>query len=245
MRNVINFSQRSIKSSDVCWIAIPASLASLKNGINSMQDILTHWPQVVSAYLVYLVAVMSPGPATMAIASTSLGQGRRHGLVMASGIFCGSMTWAAAASLGLAAVLSHYAEALFVLRVLGGCYLLYLAWRAFRSAASATDPMRTQRTPERLRTTFLKGYAIHVTNPKAVFAWLAIISIGLPAHATPAAVALIVGGCLATGLTVFMAYALLFSTPRALAIYTSARRTIDGVLGTLFAFAGVKLLIMR
>lgn len=210
-----------------------------------MQDIIAHWPQVVSAYLVYLVAVLSPGPATMAIASASLGQGRRHGIVMASGIFCGSMTWAAAASLGLATVLTHYAGALFVLRILGGGYLLYLAWRAFRSAVSATNPMATQKAPERLRTTFLKGYAIHVTNPKAIFAWLAIISIGLPANATPAAVALIVVGCLATGLAVFLGYAILFSTPRALAIYTSARRYIDGVLGAVFAAAGVKLLAFQ
>lgn len=210
-----------------------------------MQDIIAHWPQVVSAYLVYLVAVLSPGPATMAIASASLGQGRRHGIVMASGIFCGSMTWAAAASLGLAAFLTHYASALIVLRILGGCYLLYLAWRAFRSAASATNAMASGGARDSLRTTFLKGYAIHVTNPKAIFGWLAIISIGLPANATPAAVALIVGGCLATGLTVFMSYAILFSTPRALAIYTSARRYIDGVLGAVFAAAGVKLLAFQ
>ncbi|MFN3363854.1 MAG: LysE family translocator, partial [Allorhizobium sp.] len=102
-----------------------------------MTEILQHWPQVVAAYLVYLVAVLSPGPATMAIASASLGQGRRHGLTIASGIFCGSMTWAIAASLGLAAILSQYAQALILMRILGGLYLLYLAWRAFRSAASS------------------------------------------------------------------------------------------------------------
>ena len=33
-----------------------------------MSVILEHWPQVLAAYLVYLVAVLSPGPATMAIA---------------------------------------------------------------------------------------------------------------------------------------------------------------------------------
>lgn len=210
-----------------------------------MEDIIQHWPQVTSAYLVYLVAVLSPGPATMAIASASLGQGRRHGMVMASGIFCGSMTWACAASLGLAALLTHYAGALTVLRILGGIYLLYLAWRAFRSAGSAIDPMTAKPATANLKRTFLKGYAIHLTNPKAIFGWLAIISIGLPAHATPAAVALIVGGCLATGFTVFMGYALLFSTPGALAVYRAARRYIDGVLGVLFAAAGLKLLALR
>lgn len=210
-----------------------------------MTVILEHWPQVVAAYLVYLVAVLSPGPATMAIASASLGQGRRHGLTIAAGIFCGSMTWAIAASLGLAALLSQYAQALVLMRILGGLYLLYLAWRAFRSAASKTDPLSVSKANASLKRTFLMGYAIHLTNPKAIFAWLAIISLGLPADATPFGVAIIVCGCLATGFTIFMGYALLFSTPGALRIYRAARRYIDGTLAVLFTVAGVKLLTFR
>ncbi|MDH4413350.1 MAG: LysE family translocator [Rhizobium sp.] len=210
-----------------------------------MTEILEYWPQVAAAYLVYLVTVLSPGPATMAIASASLGEGRRHGLTIAAGIFCGSMTWAIAASLGLAALLSQYAQALVLIRILGGLYLLYLAWRAFRSAASKIDPLSVTRATTSLKRTFLMGYAIHLTNPKAIFGWLATISLGLPANATPAAVAIVVCGCLATGFTVFMSYALLFSTPGALRIYRSARRYIDGTLAFVFTFAGVKLLSLR
>lgn len=210
-----------------------------------MTEILQHWPQVFAAYIVYLVAVLSPGPATMAIASASLGEGRRHGLTIAAGIFCGSMTWALAASLGLAALLSQYAQVLIVIRILGGLYLLYLAWRAFRSAASPIDPFSMSKSAKSLKRTFLMGYAIHLTNPKAIFGWLATISIGLPADATPQAVAIVVCGCLATGFTVFMGYALLFSTSGALRIYRAARRYIDGTLAVLFAAAGVRLLAFR
>jgi threonine/homoserine/homoserine lactone efflux protein len=210
-----------------------------------MTEILQHWPQVLAAYVVYLVAVLSPGPATMAIASASLGEGRRHGLTIAAGIFCGSMTWAMAASLGLAAILSQYAQSLVLIRILGGLYLLYLAWRAFRSASSNIDPLSVSKPAKSLRRTFLMGYAIHLTNPKAIFGWLATISLGLPANATPAAVAIVVCGCLATGFTVFMGYALLFSTTGALRIYQAARRYIDGTLAVLFTFAGVRLLTFR
>jgi threonine/homoserine/homoserine lactone efflux protein len=210
-----------------------------------MQVILENLPQVFSAYLVYLVAVLSPGPATMAIASASLGQGRRHGLTMAAGIFCGSMTWAIAASAGLATILTHYAHAVTVMRIVGGLYLLYLAWRAFRSAASATDPMAKATTEASYGRTFLRGYAIHLTNPKAIFAWLAILSLGLPVGATGVTVAVIVAGCLMTGFTVFMGYAWLLSLPGALRAYRSARRYIEGTLAVLFAAAGTKLLFQQ
>jgi threonine/homoserine/homoserine lactone efflux protein len=210
-----------------------------------MQVILENLPQVLSAYLVYLVAVLSPGPATMAIASASLGQGRRQGFTMAAGIFCGSMTWALAASAGLATVLTHYAHAVTVLRIVGGLYLLYLALRAFRSAASATDPMARDTAAKSFRHTFLRGYAIHLTNPKAIFAWLAILSLGLPAGATGVTVAVIVAGCLTTGFTVFMGYAWLFSLPGALRAYRSARRYIEGTLAVLFTAAGTRLLLQH
>ncbi|PYB74083.1 LysE family translocator [Rhizobium wuzhouense] len=210
-----------------------------------MQVILENLPQVFSAYVVYLVAVLSPGPATMAIASTSLGEGRRHGFAMAAGVFCGSMSWALAASAGLATVLTHYAHALTVMRIVGGLYLLYLAWRAFRSAASATDPLAKGVVGASYGRTFLRGYAIHLTNPKAIFAWLAILSLGLPVGATGVTVAVIVAGCLVTGFTVFMGYAWLLSLPGALKAYRSARRYIDGTLAVLFAAAGARLLLQR
>ena len=214
-----------------------------------MNDIVQHWPQIMAAYLVYLVAVLSPGPAVLAIISTSIGEGRRSGLAMAAGVFAGSCTWAITASVGLAALLTRYASVLQVVKVIGGLYLLYLAYRALRSASrpDALPSLATNgRAPMRsLRRTFLLGYAIHLTNPKAIFAWVAIISLGLPPGAPAATVALVVGGCLLTGLVAFTTYAVLFSTGPAYRAYRAARRRIDAVMGVLFAAAGIKLLLSR
>ncbi|MFN7009209.1 MAG: LysE family translocator [Allorhizobium sp.] len=214
-----------------------------------MNDIVQHWPQIMAAYLVYLVAVLSPGPAVLAIISTSIAEGRRSGLAMAAGVFAGSCTWAITASVGLAALLTRYAGLLQMVKIAGGLYLLYLAYRALRSASRAVDMPSLaagDRAPSRsLRRTFLLGYAIHLTNPKAIFAWVAIISLGLPAGAPAASVALIVGGCLLTGLVAFTTYAVLFSTGPAFRAYRAARRRIDAVMGVLFAAAGIKLLLSR
>lgn len=213
-----------------------------------MNDIIQHLPQIVAAYLVYLVAVISPGPAIMAIVSTSISDGRRAGLAMAAGVFAGSFTWAMAASIGLAALLTQYAGFLQIVKIAGGLYLLYLAAKAFRSASRKDDQiLPATGNPEKrsLRRIFLLGYAIHLTNPKAIFAWVAIISLGLPANASAQAVAFIVGGCLLTGMTVFTGYAILFSTARAFRVYRAARRGIDATLGVLFAAAGIKLLASR
>jgi len=210
-------------------------------------EILSYLLHMWPAYVAYIINVASPGPANFAIIGTSISQGRRAGLTMAVGIACGSFTWACAAALGLAALLRNYAIALEILKVLGGLYLIYLAWKAYRSARLPNSKVaignaRTNHTPRQL---WLRGYAIHVTNPKAIFAWLAIISLGLPENAPTAAIVLIIGVCITSSLMIFTGYAMLFSTPHALRGYKAARRWIEGTMALFYSAAGLKLLTSR
>ncbi|MCJ8519891.1 threonine/homoserine/homoserine lactone efflux protein [Pseudorhizobium tarimense] len=212
-----------------------------------MTEIFDYLPAMWPAYVAYLVAVISPGPAIFAIIGTAMSQGRRAGLIIALGIFGGSATWATAAALGVAAILRHHAFALEILKIAGGLYLLYLGWKAFRSARmkDADLPLAQRDATSTARRLLLRGYAIHVTNPKAIFAWLAIISLGLPEAAPASAIAAIIGLCLTSGLLIFSGYALLFSAPRALRIYQFARRRIEGAMSAFYCFAGLKLLTSR
>jgi threonine efflux protein len=208
-----------------------------------MHEALAYLPQILPAYLAYLIAVVSPGPAIMAIVSTSMTRGRKAGMTISLGIFAGSLTWACAAALGLATLLQTYAMALEILKVLGGIYLLYLAYKAFRSFRSTDDLPITQSTKSvTTKSLILRGYGIHVTNPKAIFAWLAIITLGMPQGAPASVAALIIGGCMIMGFTTFMGYAVIFSTPRALKIYRGLRRWIEGAMAAFYGFAGFKLL---
>jgi threonine/homoserine/homoserine lactone efflux protein len=211
-----------------------------------MRETLSYLPQILPAYIAYIIAVISPGPAIMAIVSTSMTQGRKAGMTIALGIFGGSFTWACAAALGLATILQTYAIALEILKVFGGLYLLYLAYKAFKAMRSGEDiPRVTEETKLSAKALLLRGYGIHVTNPKAIFAWLAIIALGMPQSAPASVAVLIVGVCLTTGFAIFMGYAALFSTPHALRIYRGLRRWIEGAMSAFYCFAGLKLLTSR
>ncbi len=101
-----------------------------------MSELVEHWPQLMAAYTLYLVAVVTPGPANLAIMGTAMNEGRKRAMIIALGIFTGSFTWAIAAALGLAAVLTRYGEVLQILKVLGGLYMLWLAFKAARGLAA-------------------------------------------------------------------------------------------------------------
>ena len=91
----------------------------------------------------------------------------------------------------------------------------------------------------------LRGYSIMMTNPKAVLAWIAIMSLGIQ-HGAP----FWVGGVIAAGtvtlsVVIHVFYALAFSTPVMARAYARARRYIQATVGVFFALAGLRLLASR
>jgi len=191
-------------------------------------------------YAVFAVAVASPGPATLAIMSTSATLGRASGIKLALGIVTGSVFWGVLAGFGLAAVLLQFGWALLALKIVGGAYLLWLAFKALRSAATPDSRLK----PAKIRrgSFYRQGLLLHLTNPKPALAWPALIAIGVGADAPIAYMATLVLGCSLIAATIFFSYVMLFSTPSMMAGYKRLRRNIDGVVAALFGFAGVKLL---
>lgn len=59
-----------------------------------MFDLTPYLPQLLIAWTAYLIATASPGPAILAIITTSVSQGRKAGLALALGVLTGSYTWA-------------------------------------------------------------------------------------------------------------------------------------------------------
>jgi threonine efflux protein len=88
----------------------------------------------------------------------------------------------------------------------------------------------------------LRGLAMHLTNPKAVLSWLATVTVGIPAGASPHLAWVVVGGCMLMGVAIFGGYALAFSTPTARRVYARARRGLEGLLAAVFGMAGLQLL---
>jgi threonine/homoserine/homoserine lactone efflux protein len=92
---------------------------------------------------------------------------------------------------------------------------------------------------------FTRGLAVQMTNPKAAFTWVAIISLGLDESAPSWVAVSIIAGTTIRSVAIHVAYATLFSIPAMGRLYSKARRWIEGGLSAFFAFAGFKLLLGR
>ena len=198
-------------------------------------------------YGAFLFAVASPGPNVLAVMGVSMSDGRKAGIALAFGIAAGSLSWSLLSVLGLSAVLATYAAALTAIKFVGGIYLVWLGIKAFRSSLSSGDPMirPLSKTPRTSAGYALSGYLIMMTNPKAVLAWIAIVSLGMTEGAPIWVPVSIVLGTFILSLVAHVGYAVGFSTPLMLHFYRRARRSLQASFGAFFIYAGGRLLTDR
>lgn len=209
-----------------------------------MQDIYIYLPSILLAYAAFLLGAMSPGPNILAVIGTSMSEGRKSGTALAMGIAMGSFSWGLLSAIGLTALLTTYASALFVIKIIGGCYLLWLGYKSLRSAASKYDlnTMTLDGDKRSPRDFFMRGYLIQMTNPKAALTWIAIITLGLAPDAPIWVAGVIVTGATLLSVVMHGLYAVAFSTSFMVRVYSKARRYIQATLGVFFVGAGIKLL---
>jgi len=191
------------------------------------------------------LAVASPGPATLAIAGTSMGQGRLTGAALATGISTGSIIWACLAAAGLSAIMYTNAWLFEMMRYLGAGYLLFLAYKSARSVFSKKELAIKSTHSSSLKSAYLKGVAIHLTNPKAIFFFASLYAIAIPATASIEDVLLLNALIISQGFLVFQCYAFIFSIARVREFYTRMQRAFETCFAAAFGFAGFKILTLE
>ena len=149
------------------------------------------------------------------------------------------MFWGLIAATGMGAVLQSSLYLLMVLKVLGGLYLL---WLAFQSGLSALRPIAESTVIIGERRWFVRGLLLNMSNPKSVIAWMAALSVGLSSNADSSAVIAATVVCIVVGFLTNVLYSILFSIKGMMMWYQNFCRKIDGVVSILFAIAGFSLL---
>ena len=194
--------------------------------------------------LAALATVASPGPATLAIAGTAMERGRAHSLALALGVLTGSFTWSISAALGLGALMMTHGWIMEGLRYLGAAYLAFLAFKSARSA-SRSGGLKTRTFSGSRASVYRKGLALHLTNPKAIFFFASLYTIGVPPEATPLEFVVVIAAVGAQSAVIFCSYAVLFSAPAVTRVYMRARRGFEAVFALGFGLASLKVLTSR
>ncbi len=193
----------------------------------------------VAIALAFFIVTVSPGPANIAVATVSMSFGRKHGLLFGLGLSVGLGFWGIVAATGMGAILQSTTSILTILKIFGGLYLLWLAIQSGRSAMRRADDVASP--PDQGRW-FWRGLILNLTNPKAVVAWMAALSMGLGEEVNTSIVVGATLFCVVLGFANYAGYAMAFSLSGFMTGYKRLRRWIDGLVAGLFAVAGISLL---
>src|SRR6266851_1675141 len=181
------------------------------------------------------LGAVSPGPSFVFVVRTSLALSRRDGIAAALGMGAGGVIFAGLALFGLQAVLAKIAWLYAALRLAGGLYLLYLAFRLWRGAAEpiVVPSSAERRAPGPLRS-FCLGLATQLSNPKTAVVYGSIFAALLP-PAPPAVMLIEIGW--------YTIVAVTFSSERPRAAYLRGKRWIDRAAGAVMGALGLRLMI--
>ena len=132
--------------------------------------------QLLPFSIASLILILSPGADSFVLLRISHSQGIKAGMSALWGINLGNTAQALLMISGIGLVVSKIDAAIFVLKILGGLYMAYLAVMATRAALRPAAPAAAPSAEgARIKSgsPFMQGLISNITNPKPLLFYLA------------------------------------------------------------------------
>lgn len=193
-----------------------------------------------SIALVHLLAVASPGPTLMVVASQAVAGSRRSGFLVVSGIVLATLVWSSVTAAGLGGLVAQVGGLYLALKMIGATYLAWMGIGLLRSAFGghavellADRPVLTGWRAVRA------GFLTMTSNPKVAAYYASLFGVMIPADAPTAVFAGAVATAVGVSAVWWSGVTLLFGLSAIRRAYERLRRWMDAVMGAvLIALAG-------
>ena len=192
-------------------------------------------------WFLHLLAAVSPGPAVVMSARTGVIEGMRTGAMLAAGIGIGGVIWAAFALAGLTLLFQTAPVILIALKLLGGAYLVYMAWKLWKSADQPLDMGNADAPPRSAFSAIRLGIFTQLANPKPAVLFSAIFLGTVPADTSLWAYAAILLAVFLNETLWNILVARIFSLNKTRQGYISLKTLIDRLFGGALALLGLKI----
>ncbi|EAS20070.1 RhtB/LysE family threonine efflux pump [Flavobacteria bacterium BBFL7] len=121
-----------------------------------------------------LVLALSPGPDNIFVLTQSVARGSKYGIAIASGLITGCIVHTSIVALGFAVIIRDNEWLLYSIKIAGAIYLLYLAYKIFKSDASI-EFGDSNTSSQSLWKLYKIGITMNLLNPKVTLFFLALL----------------------------------------------------------------------
>lgn len=126
---------------------------------------------LLSFSIASIILALSPGPDNIYVLTQSLVNGTKSGIATTAGLISGCIVHTSLLAFGLSAIITASNEIFYTIKVLGACYLLYLAFKVYQSNAEILLP---ENAPKKSYLQLFKtGVIMNLLNPKIMIFFLA------------------------------------------------------------------------
>lgn len=191
--------------------------------------------------------ILVPGPDNALVVRNALRGGQRFGQATAAGVLTGLLLWAAAAALGLSALLQASRTGYDILRYAGAVYLVWLGLNSLRSRRpDAAADEQAAKSPGPIRLGYLTGVTTNVVNPKVGIFFITFLPAFVPQGEPVGAISLLFGAMFVIETAAWFAL-LLWLVGRGSAWLRQARvqRRLERLTGFVLVGFGVRLATER
>jgi len=203
--------------------------------------------EIISAFFIASVLLaIAPGPDNIFVLTQSALHGKLSGLMVVFGLCTGLLVHTGAVAFGVAVIFQASALAFTLLKFIGGGYLLYLAWHAFRASPEKINMHGGQENGVGIL--YRRGIIMNLTNPKVSIFFLAFLPQFADPQRGPISLQMVVLGGIFIFATilVFGAIALIGGVLGDwLNRSERAQRTINRIAGTVFIGLALKLVTVE
>lgn len=197
---------------------------------------------ILSVLGIFALGMISPGADFSMVVKNSLTKGRKEGLLTALGIATGIAIHVTYSILGLGLLLGAESPVLQWIKVLGGCYLIYLGVKSLIASSSKKIEKHSTK-PKTKRSWYYEGLFTNLLNPQAGLFLISIISSIIVENSL--LIVALTGFCIVlTGLSWFTIVSVIFSFKAISNRFMQHTNLINRMLGLVLIVFGLRLMLL-
>ncbi len=189
-----------------------------------------------------LVGVMSPGPSFIFVSQTAISRSREAGILVSLGMGTGSLIFTVLAAFGFYVVLESIPTLYMGLKVLGGLYLCYLAFKLWRSHSDAETFDDTQQKVQSKSKMYLAGLFTQMSNPKTALVFASVYATFLPQNVPVTGYVMLCALAFVIDAGWYVFVSTVLSSSKAQQFYLKFRTAFNKLFSSVLGFMGVNLI---
>jgi len=193
-------------------------------------------------FVTTFVVVLSPGPAVIMVTGESATNGFKRSFWVILGIAVANALFFVLSAMGIVTLILASDVLFSIIKWAGVAYLLYLGLTALFSAGGPLNIETDKQTKSKIHLTFLKGFVLEISNPKALLYFSALLPQFIDITRPIALQATLLGGTtFILDLVCYGFYAYLGWKSSSVGLKPIVVKIINKTAGTMLIFAGIKM----